>query len=266
MTRKHPGTFENGFTLFELSMVLIIIALIIGAVFVGQAMIRTAQINSVISDIARYTQAFTDFRDKYHELPGDFSNAEALWGSDASCPNTPYTATAHTATCNGNGSGSIGNILVDGGATEYELFRAWQQLADAGMINGSFNGISGTGSAENSLLGINVPASLISGAGYTIFYVPPGYSDYNNWPALYNHRIEFGNAVSGFWTYHPILTPAEAMSIDSKVDDGLPGYGHVMTYTPNINPNCVTSFTQAVALYNTADSGIDCMLMFITGF
>src|SRR5579872_3494939 len=93
---------QKGFTLIELSIVLVTAALIIGGVLIAQSLIHNAELQSVISDIKRFQNAVVLFKEKYKYLPGDMPNATNFWGSDTSCPNTPYTATPHTATCNGN--------------------------------------------------------------------------------------------------------------------------------------------------------------------
>src|SRR5260370_12356418 len=95
--RKAMGV-QSGFTLLELSMVLVIIGLIIGGITVGANLIRAGQLQSVTKDVERFQQAILDFRDKYQSLPGDMPNAESFWGSDSSCP--PHTPLGpKTATC-----------------------------------------------------------------------------------------------------------------------------------------------------------------------
>ncbi|MDE3016875.1 MAG: prepilin-type N-terminal cleavage/methylation domain-containing protein [Pseudomonadota bacterium] len=247
-----------GFTLIEISIVLVIIALIMGGIVVGRSLIRSAQLNSVISDVAKYTQAINDFRDKYHALPGDFKGAEAIWGSDSNCPNTTYTAMPHTATCDGNGDGHIGDAS---GNTPAEWFRAWQQLANAGVIEGGYNGIAGTGSNVNAVPGVNVPASKISGAGYTVYYsfLPNGSA--TNWPTV-GHVIMFGTVYPDAFTYGNAVTPAETRMIDSKIDDGLPAYGRVTVGKSPAHPNCTTSDTASLSTYNTSYQGNACSVIF----
>jgi prepilin-type N-terminal cleavage/methylation domain-containing protein len=252
---------QNGFTLIEISIVLVVIGLIVGGIVIGQSLSRTAQLQSVTSDITRFTQATQLFKEKYKYLPGDMPTAESFWGSDTSCPNTPYTATPHTAVCNGNGDGRINTNYntTDG----YERFRAWQELSDAGMIAGSYTGVSGTASQVDSLIGINVPASSISGAGYTLIYYNMPNGDFQNWPIV-GHMFEFGGAT-GTGSWGAAITPTEAFTIDSKIDDGMPATGHVLSSGPTLT-NCNTSSVQATARYNTAYTGVACGLVFIPGF
>ena len=65
----------RGFTLIELSIVLVIIGLIIGGVLVGRELIAAAEIRQQIGQIEKYNTAVSTFRLKYNCLPGDCLNA-----------------------------------------------------------------------------------------------------------------------------------------------------------------------------------------------
>src|SRR4051812_11468551 len=67
--------FIRGFTLIELSLVLVIIGLIIGGVLFGRDLIKAAQIRAQVSQIEKYRSATNTFRNKYNGYPGDLKNA-----------------------------------------------------------------------------------------------------------------------------------------------------------------------------------------------
>ncbi len=99
-----------GFTLIELSVVLLIVALIAAGVLIGRSMIRQSQVMSIIVDEKKYVDSARAFRDKYNALPGDMANATNYWGPDPNgCPdsNQPVYSKPQTNTCNGNGNGLI---------------------------------------------------------------------------------------------------------------------------------------------------------------
>ena len=95
---------KNGFTLLELSIVMVIIGLIIGGITVGQDLIRSAELNSVVTDINKYKTAINTFNLKYNAMPGDMSNATSYWGDQATGTNAcPDAAIAN---------GTPGTVMV----------------------------------------------------------------------------------------------------------------------------------------------------------
>ena len=62
---------KKGFTLVELSIVLVIIGLLVGGVLVGQSLIDSAKINSMIRQIQQFDIAQGVFYQKFKQLPGD---------------------------------------------------------------------------------------------------------------------------------------------------------------------------------------------------
>lgn len=273
--------YSDGFTLFEIALVLIIIALVIGGILAGQSLIRAAQLQSVIKDVDAYTKATQAFKDKYHELPGDMPNAESFWGTDPNgCPLTAANVTPKIPTCNGNGDGFIGSnpqtLLMANDNNWYETYRAWQQLADAGFIKGSYSGAVPSNTAAGPDPGVNIPISKIPSNGFTLFYISPTAGSSFLFPANYHHVILYGAVPTTFIVtginsnWGPGLTTAEAMVIDQKMDDGLPGTGNILSLATGggiYTPNCATGNNPATATYNTGYTGnVACSLIFITGF
>lgn len=260
----HFSQKRDGFTLIELAIVLTLTALVIGGIVVGKSLIRSAQLQAVPNEITRYEQAVVGFRDKYFALPGDFSAAEAIWGTDpGGCPGTPTNISSpQTKTCNGNGDGHIGYFTQSGHSNAFELYRAWQQLADAGMINGSYDGITGTGGGipgndYNSLYGINTPASQVPGGGYTLMYQSTPTDALEN--PIVGHYFTFGGQSPTIHIGPGILTAAEVAVIDNKVDDGVPFSGLVQqTYASA----CVVNPGSKTNQYNYSSSAL-CGIIFL---
>ena len=71
---------RSGFSLVELSIVLVILGLLTGGILAGQNLIRAAELRSVTTQFQNYHAAVMTFRDKYFALPGDMANAEDFWG------------------------------------------------------------------------------------------------------------------------------------------------------------------------------------------
>ena len=66
-----------GFTLIEMSIVLVIIGLITGGVLVGRDLIEAAKIRAQITQVERFKTAVQTFRTKYNGLPGDLDSTDA---------------------------------------------------------------------------------------------------------------------------------------------------------------------------------------------
>lgn len=56
---------KRGFSLVELSIVLVILGLLTGGILAGQSLIRAAELRAVSTEYSRYATAVQSFRDKY---------------------------------------------------------------------------------------------------------------------------------------------------------------------------------------------------------
>lgn len=275
VTRTTPARL-HGFTLIELSIVLVIIGLIVGGVLVGQTIILSATLRSVVKQQEAFKTAVGTFRDKYGCLPGDCPNATTFGFTSPNPGNFPV---------NGNGDGIIGDTsgyLFDGwGLPASEQFSFWQQLVEAGYIP------SATSFQE---LGY-APANIRNDTWWV------GYSAHANtnpWPgyatgplgnilALVGVPGQCGFDTCGGAKFSEGITPAEAQGIDAKIDDGLPNAGRVQAAssgnwidtnswntTDGSAPNlCVGgAATDTAALYAApeANNNTRCNLLFTLGF
>lgn len=253
MMPRH-ATRTRAFSLVELSIVLVILGLLVGGVLSGQSLIRAAELRSVTTDFTRYQTAIYSFRDKYFALPGDMPNATAFWGSnggtgsDAACFNTPSST---AVTCNGNGNGQVEyySATIPLG----EPRRAWQHLANAGLIEGQY---SGQGNA-NCTPGRECPRGRISNTGFDLVYIVQGGSYGETFSNDSNgNQLLFGtsfNVMRGV-----ALKPEEAWNIDTKIDDGKPATGVLQTDTA-ISSACYTG-TYPSAVYALNVTSIACSL------
>ena len=107
---------------------LVIIGLILGAVFVGgQTLIANTKTTGTITLIKDLSGAMSDFKSRYHYLPGDLPSAtqdiSGITASDA-CNIAPS-------------NGTIGNGLIDFGTNPSESTCAVTELVLAGFVKGS---------------------------------------------------------------------------------------------------------------------------------
>lgn len=254
---------KNGFSLVELSIVLVILGLLVGGILAGQSLIRAAELRSVSTEYQRYTTAVYAFRDKYFMLPGDMNNAEAVWGqADAVAANCYAFSSANALTCNGDGDGMIETVST----RSFEIYRAWQHLANAGLIEGTFSGTRGTvGWPWSAVSGTNVPRSKMSQAGWAWvsrqeatatggFYASMFYPTTEHW-------LEYGQPSGNSYAHTPILKAEEGWNIDTKLDDGKPGTGKVTTYMNSYISTCASSDTAATAIYRLDQTVAGCIML-----
>ena len=204
------------------------------------------------------------FKDQYGGLPGDIIDATDYWGTDSviGCTyTTSGTRVPRKETCNGNGDGAVT------GTGNVEAFRFWQQLANAGFIEGTYTGVAGSASAvasnTDSSVGFNVPAAAISRAGFSFYYVASWGANASYFEGNYGNQLYFGREYGTSFTYGLVLTPREASVIDLKIDDGRPAIGNLRTGKSPINPNCTTTDVVSTAVYNVAYTGIACGFFYV---
>ena len=118
---------QQGFTLVEIAIVLVIISLLIGGVLKGQEMITKAKVSKVENDYKGITAAILAYQDRYGVLPGDDPGASTRF------PGT------WTAADNGNGNGAIAGAWNSTNNT-LESRKIWKHLRGAGFLKGPVDG------------------------------------------------------------------------------------------------------------------------------
>ncbi len=109
----------NGFTLIELTVVLVIIGLLFAMVLGGRGMIESAKVANTVAMAKDISNASRAFKEKYKYWPGDLPLAAN------SLPNLPAACNFTLAT------GNIGNGVID---TPDESACAVEELFQAGLI------------------------------------------------------------------------------------------------------------------------------------
>jgi len=229
----------QGFTLIELSIVLVIIGLIVGGVLVGQDLIKAAQIRAQISQIEKFNTAVNTFYGKYGALPGDIQPALVTQFGFTASPNR--SGTVGDGDGNGELDGGNGSGGVYAWGQEGETLYFWEDLsANSNLIEGTFNSAGGPGGIGDGCAtsaGCSTdypPAKIGNGAfvyvysGYAANCCSPPYTGFG--PNFFGLSVVTTTGNVG--TSAPALTVAQAYAIDKKIDDGLPTTGSVLAQYP----------------------------------
>lgn len=259
---------RRAFSLVELSIVLVILGLLVGGILAGQSLIRAAELRSVTTEYGRYLTAAQAFRDKYFYLPGDMANAQSFWGVAANCPGTQTQGSTSQTTCNGDGDGKINPSLWAIATTSNETFRFWQHLANAGMIEGTYDGVRGSAAGEFVSDTSNSPRSRI---GNNVVWFPWNWNGYTGDGNIFNLTGKFnimtiGRSTTDSWPSTGFLKPEELWNLDKKMDDGMPARGSVIAvhYQSCALGSGASDFNAVYRLDYTATDA--CGAMFTGGF
>ncbi len=252
-----PRSFNrSGFTLIELSLVLVIISMITGAIIGGQALIQQARLQKLIAQIKSYETAFNVFFDKYNAYPGDMPNATAYWPGQ---------------TQNGNGNG-----LIEDGSVGGEDVAAFEHLYLAGIT--PFKPKTPPYTTET--IGGNLPRGPLDAQGYRFESLPcsPSCPMSDLYGRTGVSLIVGSLQVDDSDLFGPALTSADAAIVDKKIDDGAPNRGKLLAEEDYASVaggvdwgDCVlgrtgqntpaTLLTQAYK-YNTLNTKISCTLRY----
>ena len=110
---------QQGFTLVEIGIVLLIIGLLLGAVLKGQELVESARVKNAGSMFNSISAAVSTYRDRYRNLPGDDccvatkTARSATWAS-------AMASTAQNAQSNG--------IVDDATAATWGIWNGWQHV------------------------------------------------------------------------------------------------------------------------------------------
>ncbi len=229
-------SINKGFTLIELAIVIVIIALIIGGILAGNEVIESAERQTIIKEISDYSNAISTFYSQYNSLPGDMSNASDYWSS------------ADDGDFDGNITGSI---------TENRY--AWDHLSKAEIIKLSFS---------NSSIKTDRPESAIGNSYYKLG-TAGSKSTNNEWnhgtSNIYEKSGQYlalGAEMEGGTLDHSggAINGKSALSIDKKIDDGNASAGNFIAtkayyWTGSLNSYLTGCTDDAGGDYSSQDAG-----------
>ena len=202
MTRR-----QQGFTLVEIAIVLVIIGLLLGGILKGQELINSARVRNIADTNSGIQAAYFGFIDRYRAVPGDMTKAaaEAAIGQDMN-----------------SGGNNNGRLDAVGGSDLVEAAALWEHLWKAGFIQGSYDG---TAKVLTDYPGV-APKNPFNGS--IILYRTSDYRDNKTATPSVRLNLMLGQNI-----------PASiARELDVKVDDARP-----LTGVLRLAPKTAATFT-----------------------
>ncbi len=193
---------QQGFTLIEIAIVLLIIGLLLGGIMKGQSMINSARVRALANDLTGIEAAWISFQDRYRSLPGDFPRASThiLQGA-----------------VDGDANARVDSV-VEAGAV-------WQHLAGAGFITGNYDGAPVGALTDSGCIETTCPSNPFNG-----FYKISNSSNALG-QANATHELTTGGNI-----------PVEVMyELDLKIDDGAPNTGRLRAFNVAPHDACVAN-------------------------
>jgi len=221
--KKTFSSKKSAFSLIELSIVLIVIGLLIAGITGGASLIKSSELRSVMSEARGYAVAVNAFYSQYNALPGDYN-----------------VAVGSESTYVGDNDGKIEFANVASIVAESNV--AWYALDQIGAIDDALTYASVDGELTP---GTNFPSSKIKSAGWI-------FSNVNSQNVVVltaaTEAASLGNEADTI--ANSALLPSDALSIDSKVDDGIANTGKLRSVINNGGTdtavNCANTTTYTI--------------------
>ena len=239
--KKNFSSKKSAFSLIELSIVLIIIGLLIAGITGGASLIKSSELRSIMGEARGYAVSVNSFFTQYDQYPGDAS------------------------TNVGSSSSSLGDrdnkieFVNDAATVVAEGVDAWLDLKDIGAIDLVLT-LSGSMTAPGALVPVtNIPGSKIKGAGWVFDYntgqlqnvvvltgTTSAYSSTGTASMVNGSNIVPADHLKNGST--EIISAPDALSIDSKIDDGKANTGNVqaVNQSPTDGSDCTAPATPAL--------------------
>lgn len=278
MNRRINSSYVSGFTLIEMSVIIIMVGLIVGAIVIGKDLVNSAIMRRTASQIKEVQTAVTLFRERYQAMPGDFSKATKYWSMESAEDGDG------NGKIDGGYEGSNGN---EHSTTSYECYNAWHHLrlsdlfptnATAVTSNVGTAAVAAKAAVDNSYITMHFDVGLNAAdkhmnylmitrlpncmrrAGLQAILLGTAPVVYNDAPT-YNllawlisdamaksdppADVDAGSSTAG-------ILPANAAALDQKIDDGLPFSGTIRSALGTLSSSSKICATNNATQYNTS--------------
>jgi predicted Fe-S protein YdhL (DUF1289 family) len=188
-TQQRKQSAASGFTLLEITLVLIILAAVVGGITAGKNLLRVSLMDKAAAQIEQIQSGVKLFSNKYQCMPGDCADPVAITG---------YTYS-------GNGNNFLENTWL---SNENKAF--WIHLSASGMFQDAL--VAHTGSGMSSM---NAPLFRVNQGAFLNAFGDIKYGQ--NVIMIASPDSTGGVSVS------------EAIYLDEKLDDGIAASGSIQS-------------------------------------
>ncbi len=247
---------KSGFSLVELSIVLIIIGLLFVGVSSGGKLIQAAKLNKIMSEVSSIDSSFLAFFQAYDSYPGDFNDAQSFWGN--------------TGIANGDGDGKveITSTATSSDPLGDEVSNVLIHMQSGEFIDGNYSAqIDQSRYAYKTELNAHLLISNQKDSSATALtgFQSPTINDKN--VIIVAKDISNSRSTDDPGVNSAFLTPREAYTIDKKYDDSLPKSGRITfrdetSATGNVTASTCTDGADAYLSSGANSESLGCNLIY----
>ena len=216
---------KGGFTLVELSIVLVIIGLLIGGILAAQSMISTAKINAQVQQIGQFDAMVLNFKTRFNYLPGDAPQ----FGGDGD---------GVIEVSAGWGGGDDSTVVF-----ACEIANFWNNMDPVDYVYSPNTCVVGTGAKANysgstkkvPLSKIGQTNSFFIATALTINKTTADKTNPENYYAILESSQAQTTILDGRYYFastsatNSSSSPVELLALDQKIDDGVANSGNILS-------------------------------------
>lgn len=236
MKSSYQNLNPKAFTLLELSITIITIAILLSAILSARSLKSNLEQKAFYTEIVQIREKINNFKLIYDYLPGDFPNAGKLFNSTLpTCTDELIDSgygTSDRSGCNGDGDNNWDKYLIS--CCYGEGYMVWLHLQLAALISSPrsgdeyYNGYSNIGNPQsdnNNLYQSKTYIDILLLPTETWFEAMSHPS--TRYPKLLAMPVSTEYELT---TNKGVFTPLEMQQIDLKFDDGWPKLGNIEGY------------------------------------